>query len=39
MDKNNKKDFFGFEKAINLDVLDSLTKEQLKELNKILDKI
>ena len=38
-DTNNKKDLFGFDKALNLDVLDRLTKEELKELNKILDKI
>ena len=38
-DTNNKKDPFGFDKALNLDVLDRLTKEELKELNKILDKI
>ena len=39
VDTNNKKDFFGFDKALNLDVLDKLTKEELKELNKILNKI
>tara|TARA_R100001126_G_C4864249_1_gene169253 strand:+ start:827 stop:949 length:123 start_codon:yes stop_codon:yes gene_type:complete len=39
IDTNNKKDPFGFEKALNLDVLDRLTNEELKELSKILDKI
>ena len=39
IDTNNKKDPFGFEKALNLDELDRLTNEELKELSKILDKI
>ena len=39
IDTNYKKDPFGFEKALNLDVLDRLTNEELKELSKILDKI
>ena len=29
IDTNNKKDPFGFEKALNLDVLDRLTNEEL----------
>lgn len=33
------KDFFGFEKAINWDVLEKMDAKQLKEVAKILEKV
>ena len=38
--QNDKpKDPFGFQDALNLEVLDNMSNEELEELSKILDKI